>query len=112
MKAYSKDLRLRVLDAVDQGTPRAEAVRLVQVSLPAIKRWLRRRRETGSLAPPRRPGRPAVKMRPLRAVLGPQLEAQPDAALAEHCREWERTQHVRVSPATMSRVIVGHFGWT
>jgi len=112
MKAYSKDLRLRVLDAMDQGMSRAEAARLFQVSAPTITRWRRRRREIGTLAPSRRPGRPAVKMDPLRAGLLPQLEAQPDATLAEHCREWERTQHVRVSPATMSRVIAGHFGWT
>ena len=112
MKAYSKDLRLRVLDAVDRGTPRAEVARLFQVSMPTIKRWLRRRRETGTVAPARRPGRPAVKMGPLRAGLLPQLEAQPDATLEEHGRAWERTQHVRVSTATMSRVIAGHFGWT
>jgi len=112
MKAYSKDLRLRVLDAVDRGTPRAETARLFQVSLPTIKRWLRRRRETGTLVPSPRPGRPAVKMGPLRAGLLPQLEAQPDATLEEHCRAWERAHQVRVSPATMSRVITDHFGWT
>jgi transposase len=112
MKAYSKDLRIRVVDAVDQGTPRPEVVQVFQVSLPTIKRWLRRRRETGTLAPSARPGPPAVKMGPLRAELLPQLEAQPDATLEEHCREWERTHQVRVSTATMSRVIVGHFGWT
>jgi transposase len=112
MKAYSKDLRIRVLEAVDQGTPRAEVVQVFQVSLPTIKRWLRRRRETGTLAPSARPGPPAVKMGPLRAELLPQLEAQPDATLEEHCREWERTHQVRVSTATMSRVITRHFGWT
>jgi transposase len=112
MKAYSKDLRLRVLDAVDRGMARAEAARLFRVSVPTIKRWLRRRRETGRRAPARRRGRPAVKMGPLRAGLLPQLAAQPDATLEEHCREWERTHHVRVSRATMSRVIAGHFGWT
>ncbi len=112
MRAYSKDLRLRVLDAVGRGTPRAEAARLFQVSVPTIKRWLRRRRETGTVVPARRPGRPAVKMGPLRVGLLPQLEARPHATLEEHCQEWERTQQERVSRATMSRVIVGHFGWT
>ena len=112
MKAYSKDLRLRVLDAVDQGVPRAEVVRVFQVSLPTLKRWLRRRRETGSLAPSPRLGPPAVKMAALRAGLLPQLEAHPDATLEEHCRQWEREHQVQVSTATMSRVITGHFGWT
>ncbi len=112
MQAYSKDLRIRVLEAVDQGTRRAEVVRVFQVSLPTIKRWLRRRRETGSLAPSPRPGPPAVKMGPLRAGLLPQLEAHPDATLEEHCARWEAAHRVRVSTATMSRVITGHFGWT
>jgi transposase len=112
MKAYSKDLRIRVLDAVDRGVPRAEVVRLFGVSVATITRWRRRRRETGGLAPSPRPGPPAVKMGPLRAGLLPQLEAQSDATLEEHCREWERTHGVRVSTATMSRVIAGHFGWT
>ena len=112
MKAYSKDLRIRVLEAVDQGTPRAEVVRVFQVSLPTLKRWLRRRREAGTLAPSPRPGPPAVKMGALRAGLLPQLEAWPDATREEHCEQWERAHGVLVSTATMSRAIAGHFGWT
>ncbi len=38
MKAYSKDLRLKVLDAVDRGMLREEVVRIFGVSLPSIKR--------------------------------------------------------------------------
>ncbi len=47
MKAYSKDLRLKVLAAVDRGMPREEIVRVFGVSAPAIRRYLRPRRETG-----------------------------------------------------------------
>ena len=112
MKAYTRDLRIRVLDAVDRGIPLAEVVRVFQVSLPTITRWRRRRRETGNLAPSPRPGPPSVKMAALRAGLLPQLEAQPDATLEAHCQQWEQTAGLRVSTATMSRVISGHFGWT
>jgi transposase len=112
MKAYSEDLRRRVLDAVDRGMPRAEVAGVFRVSLPTIKRWLRRRRESGSLAPSPRPGAPSVKTAALRAGLLPQLEAHPDATLEEHCRRWERPHRMRVSTATMSRVIARHFGWT
>ena len=112
MKAYSKDLRVRVIDAVDRGVARPEVAERFQVSLRTIKRWLRRRRELGTLAASPRPGPPARKMGPLRAGLLPQLEAQPDATLEEHCARWEQTADVRVSTATMSRVIRGHFGWT
>ena len=112
MKAYSKDLRVRVIDAVDRGLRRSEATEHFQVSLRTIKRWLHRRRELGHLAASPRAGRPARLMDPLRAGLLPQLEARPDATLAEHCERWAADQGVQVSTATMSRVIVGHVGWT
>ncbi len=112
MKAYSKDLRIRVIDAVDCGVARPEVAEQFQVSLRTIKRWLHRRRERGTLAASPRPGPPARKLGPLRASLLPQLEAQPDATLEEHCTRWEQAAGVRVSTATMSRVIRGHFGWT
>jgi transposase len=52
MKTYSMDLRERVLQAYDQkvGTQAQVAV-LFGVSVPWIKKLLRRRRETGSMAP-------------------------------------------------------------
>jgi transposase len=34
MKAYSKDLSLKVLDAVDRGMPRKEVARIFGISLP------------------------------------------------------------------------------
>jgi transposase len=44
MKAYSQDLRERVLRAADLGRPRAEIVQLFGVSLATIKRYLKQRR--------------------------------------------------------------------
>jgi transposase len=38
MKPYSKDLRLRVLSAVDAGTPREQIAKTFSVSMPTIKR--------------------------------------------------------------------------
>src|SRR5215207_11708765 len=112
MKAYSRDLRIRALDALDLGTPRSEVIRLFGVSAATLTRWRRRQRETGSLAESRRPGPPSVKKAGLQVGLLPHLEAHPDATLEELCQWWEQTQGVRVSHATMSRVITHHFGWT
>jgi transposase len=61
MKPYSKDLRLRVLAAVDSGEAREEVAKTFSVSMPTIKRWLRRRRETGDVEPEPIPGRPSRK---------------------------------------------------
>ena len=112
MKAYSHDLRLRVLDALDRGIPRAEVIALFGVSSPTMTRWRRRRRQTGSLAVSPRPGPPGPKRAALRAGLLAQLTAHPDATLDRHCAWWEAATGVRVSTATMSRVITRDLGWT
>ena len=43
MNAYSKDLRLRVLDALEQGLSRKEVSELFGLSLSTIKRYIKRR---------------------------------------------------------------------
>ncbi len=112
MQAYSKDLRIRVIDGVDRGVPRAEVAEQFLVSLRTIKRWLQRRRETGNLAESPRPGPPARKIGPLRAGLLAQLHAHPADTLAEHCARWAESHGVQVSISTMSRVIIRDLGWT
>jgi transposase len=111
MRAYSPDLRVRVLAAVDRGQPQAEVARTFQVSLASLKRWRKQRREVGHVAPKPIPGPPAPKGAALAAALLPQLQAHPDATLEEHCRLWEQTRQMRVSPATLSRAI-RRYGWT
>src|SRR5918999_5975057 len=46
---------------MDRGVPREEAAKTFSVSVPTIKRWLKRRRETGEVEPKPIPGRPPVK---------------------------------------------------
>ena len=111
MKAYSVDLRAKVLRAVDEGYARKEIVKLLGVSPATIKRYLKQRRETGEVAPKRIPGRPPKKLGPLQAELVAQLQAHNDLGLEEQCRLWEQSHGVRVSTATMSRAIK-RVGWT
>ena len=61
MKPYSKDLRLRVLAAVDRGMARKEVSRIFGVSEPTIRRYLRLRRQTGDVDPKPPSGPPARK---------------------------------------------------
>ncbi len=113
MNAYSKDLRLRVLAAVDRNERWEEIVRLFGVSLATIGRYVRRRRETGEVAPWPSPGRtPHICKSPEeRRALWAQLEAHPEATLERHREMWEESHSVRVSVATMSRAVRG-LGWT
>jgi transposase len=106
MNAYSKDLRLRVLAAVDRGIPRKEVTELFGVSLSTIKRRLnRRRRQTGGVETKKIPGRASVKGAALREWLPKQLESNPDLTLKEHCQAFFDETSIEVSEATMSRQI-------
>jgi transposase len=112
MKAYSEDLRSRIVAAVDGGMPRSQAARVFGVGRATVKRYLTLRRETGGLAPRPSRGPVPVKMTALAAALPPRLAAAPDATLAEHCAWYEETDGVRVADTTMSRVIRRQLGWT
>ena len=105
MNAYSKDLRLRVLRAVDRGTPRREVAALFGVSLSTIKRWLNRRRQTGGVQTMEIPGRPSVKGAALREWLPEQLKSNPNLTLREHREAFEEETGMEVSEATVSRQI-------
>ena len=105
MKPYSKDLRLRVLAAIDGGTPREEVAKTFSVSMPTIKRWLKRRRETGGVEPSPVPGRPSLKGAALQRWLPKHLEGNPDLTLEEHREAFEEARGTRVSAATVGRAI-------
>jgi transposase len=113
MNAYSLDLRLKVLDAVDRGIPRREVVRIFGVSMPTLERYLRRRRQSGDLAPRPSPGRTPSICASVeeRRALWKQLEENDEATLERHCELWEERRGARVSVATMSRA-VRKLGWT
>lgn len=105
MKPYSKDLRIRVLAAVDHGVPREEVAKTFSVSVPTIKRWLRRRRQTGDVEPRAIPGRPSRKGVILRGWLPGQLEANNDLTLQEHREAFEEELGEAVSISTVGRAI-------
>jgi transposase len=114
MNAYSKDLRLRVLEAVDRGVPRKEVANLFGISLSTIKRYIKRRRAGEDLEP--KPstgrGRRILATQEEKRALWEQLEQNDEATLERHCELWEDKRGVRVSVATMSRAIRNKLGWT
>lgn len=72
MRAYSQDLRERVLRTVDLGCPGTEIVRLFGISLATLKRYLKQRREEGHVKPKAIPGRPPKKQAQVQAGVLPQ----------------------------------------
>jgi transposase len=113
MGAYSKDLRLKVLAAVDRGVPRKEVVGVFGVSLATLKRWLKRREEGEGLDPKPSPGRTPTILATdeEKRALWAQLEANDDATLERHRELWKEERGIAVSISTMSRA-VRKLGWT
>jgi transposase len=105
MRAYSKDLRLRVLAAVDRGMPRKEVAETFGVSVSTLKRYLRLRRETGGVEAKPIPGPRAPKRAALEEGLPAQVSRNPDLTLEEHCELFEEERDVAVSTASMSRAL-------
>ena len=58
MKAYSEDLRQKIVQALERGISKSQAARLFDVSLSSVKRYARISRQGGSLAPKKGTGRP------------------------------------------------------
>ena len=92
-----------MLEAVDRGMPRREVAEVFGVSVPTIKRWLKRRRETGEVEAKPNPGPPARKGAVLEEALPAQLDANPDFTLEEHRELFEETYGTSVSTASISR---------
>jgi transposase len=108
MRAYSLDLRTRVVGAVDKqiGTQK-EVASLFGVGCTFIKKLLRQRRESGTLAPKPHGGGHMPKFTgPQREVVRSYIvQEQNDATWAEVQASMASKLEVEVSQATVSRVL-------
>jgi transposase len=111
MRAYSTDLRERIVRVVAEGRPMREAARRFDVSVSAVRRYVARQQETGSLERTRIPGGPRKISREQDAILLARLQAEPDATVLEHCAWWAEHQGQVVSEVTMWRAL-HRLGWT
>src|SRR3954470_19357463 len=106
MRAYSMDLRERVVAAVDRGMTQEQAAVTFGVSVNTVGGSLPRRRNTGSLAPTAyRHGPRPEKTQRLQAWLPARLQVAADATLTEHAAAFTAEEGLVVSLATMSRAI-------
>jgi len=110
MKAYSQDLRERVIRQWEAGTSQAELVNLFAVSMGSVKRWIRQYRTTGSVAPKVRQHWPHTIGPEDHAALRAQVAQLADATLEQHVAAWAQTQGVQVSISTMWRALMA-LGW-
>jgi transposase len=111
MRAYSTDLKERLVRAVADGLPMREAARRFGVAVTTVKRAVVQERETGSLEHKPIPGCPRRIGPEQEAALQARLEAAPDATVVEHCAWWAEQYGQQLSEATLWRAI-RRLGWT
>lgn len=91
-KAYSSDLRERIMTAVDSGTGAYAAASLFQVSVSYIYKALGRRRQTGETSALPWAGGPKPKLAAHDDTLRARVMSEPDATLAE-LQTWFLEEH-------------------
>jgi transposase len=103
MKAYSVDLRHKVVEAVDRGLDTYEEIAATfGVSQSFLYKLLRQRRATGEIAPlPHGGGAPAKLDEEQRRALADRVAEQPEATLEELRQGLRRRQRVAVSLSTV-----------
>jgi transposase len=113
MDAFSEDFRKKIVEALERGTPKAEAARLFGVGVSSLKRYLATAKAGRSLAPKKRPGfKPKMDEETARRLLEADLEERPAATLPQRREEYlGRVAGVRVSDSTVSRMLK-RLGWS
>ena len=105
MKAYSLDLRLKIVQALDRGLLPSQVAAAFGAGVSSVKRYRQRWRATGELAPAPIPGDVPSIGPDQYPALRAQVAAANDATLEEHCAAWAAGEGVRVSASTMSRTL-------
>jgi transposase len=82
-KPYSEDLRSRVVAAVEGGLSRRQAASVFDVAISTVVHWVRRWRETGSVAAKPMGGDHRSRLTGERSWILERIEAAPDLTLEE-----------------------------
>jgi transposase len=82
-RAYSVDLRERILKDCDSGMSSEDAARKYSVSIASVYSWRKQRRETGSFAPQEYRRGQKRKLEPYENEVRQLVADHPDATLAE-----------------------------
>src|SRR3712207_4758947 len=102
MRAYSEDLRKKIVAALEQrGMSKAEAARTFSVSLSSVKRYARSVRQGGSLTPKKSPGRPRIVDLKTQAL----LKERPAATIGQRRRFLEHIRGTDMSDSTVRRLM-------
>src|SRR5829696_9165709 len=106
MKAYSEDLREKVVEAVRQrGTSKSEAARLFGISLSSVKRYTRLASQGEPLTPRKGGGRPPIADDATRKLLEEDVRTRPAATIKERRHFLEKFAGKSLSEVTLRRLL-------
>jgi transposase len=104
MKAYSQDLREKVMAAVAQDKQsNRQIAELMNISESTIEKWTQRERETGSVAASPHAGGVARVLAPHGDFLRAAVKAQPDISLDELSARIRAELKLRANSSMVSR---------
>ena len=106
MKAYSEDLRQKVVEAVHQrGTSKSEAARVFGISLSSVKRYTRLASQGEPLTPRKGGGRPQIADDSTRRLLEEDIRTRPSATIKERRRFLTSFAGKSLSEVTLRRLL-------
>jgi transposase len=105
MKAYSIDLRKKVVDSVRRGVSVSETARRFGVNRSTVGRYLKRLDESGSLAPKKAPGSRSKLDESAMRLLEEDIKIRPWATHKQRSEFLIAACGVEVSETTMCRAI-------
>jgi transposase len=105
MKAYSEDLRRKIVDAIERGMPKAQAARTFGVGVSTVKRYATKAQRGEPLEPGKAPGKRPKMDEKVSKLLEVDLKERPFVTLRERCEYVEAISDVSVSRSTMCRAI-------
>lgn len=106
MRAYSEDLRGKIVDAVERrGMNKCQAARTFDVSLATVKRYTRKSSQGLSLAPGKAPGAAPKMDEKTRRLLTEDVRQRPTVTLQDRREYLQAVAGVDISRSVICRTI-------
>ncbi len=105
MRAYSLDLRKKIVESVKKGVSKSETARRFGVDRATVKRYCKQLDERGTLEPRKAPGKRPKLDKKARKLLLEDLEQRPWATHSQRAELLFAITGVRVSDATLCRMV-------
>jgi transposase len=105
MRAYSEDLRRKIVEATERGVSKAQAARLFGVSLSSVKRYATIAKKGGSLIPKKGSGRPPEADQNVETLLEEDVKERPAATVTQRRRFLKHLTGRDLSDSTVRRAL-------